>query len=466
MFRNRDIHVHFVGIGGIGMSGIAELLCNLGYRVSGTDLNTSEVTQRLQGLGAVVHRGHAAEHIGDADVVVTSSAIKNGNPEVEAARARHTPVIPRAEMLAELMRIKQGLLIAGSHGKTTTTSLVAHSLHHAGLDPTVVIGGKVNAFDSNARLGYGDVLVAEADESDGSFLFLTPTLAVITNIDAEHLDHYGSIDKLLDAFVGFGNRVPFYGQTIVCVDDANVRSILPRMRKRVVTYGLDPAQEPDYLALDIRPEGPSTRFRVVARDRDEGEFVLAMPGLHNVRNALACIALCDEQQVHREVTRDALANFAGVQRRFSHRGSVAGVHVYDDYGHHPTEIRATLQAARAAFPDARIVAAFQPHRYSRVRNHFDDFVAAFDGADVAIVTDIYPAGEEPIEGISGESLHAALCLRRHANSSAWVAKVDELSSSLFDMAQPGDLMLTLGAGNITRASTALVARLQAAESEG
>lgn len=464
MFRKRDIHVHFVGIGGIGMSGIAELLCNLGYRVSGTDLNQSDITQRLAGLGAVIHRGHEAHYIGDADVVVTSSAIKPGNPEVEAARARHTPVIPRAEMLAELMRIKQGLLIAGSHGKTTTTSLVAHTLHHAGVDPTVVIGGKLNAFNSNARLGYGDVLVAEADESDGSFLYLTPTLAVITNIDAEHLDHYGSLDALLEAFTGFANRVPFYGQTIVCVDSANVRAILPLMRKRIVTYGLNAEHNPDYLAVDIRPEGASTRFRVIARDQDEGEFVLAMPGLHNVSNALACIALCDEQQVHREVTREALANFAGVQRRFSCRGEVGGVHVYDDYAHHPTEIRATLQGARAAFPDARIVAAFQPHRYSRVRNHFDDFVDAFDGADVVLLTDIYPAGEDPIEGITSETLHAAMLKRRGDRPALHVPGIDQLSTKLAEIARPGDLILTLGAGSITRASTALLTRLEAARS--
>ena len=249
--------------------------------------------------------------------------------------------------------------------------------------------------------------MAEADESDGSFMYLFPTLAVITNIDAEHLDHYGSLENLLDTFVGFANRVPFYGETIVCSDDENVRSIIPRIRKRVVTYGLDAAHQPDYLASDIVPEGSSTRFRVTARGKDEGEFTVAMPGLHNVRNALACIALCDEQQVHREVTREALANFAGVQRRFSHRGEVDGVHVYDDYGHHPTEIRATLQAARAAFPDARIVAAFQPHRYSRVRNHFDEFVDAFDGADLTVLTDIYPAGEAPIEASA-----APLCTSR------------------------------------------------------
>ncbi len=308
MFRKRDTHIHFVGIGGIGMSGIAEVLLNLGYCVTGTDLADSETTRRLTGLGATIHRGHDGAHIGSADVVVASSAIGDDNPEVSAARERHIPVIPRAEMLAELMRIKQGLLIAGSHGKTTTTSLVAAVLHEAGLDPTVVIGGKVNSIDSNARLGYGDVFVAEADESDGSFLCLTPTLAVITNIDAEHLDHYGSMEALLEAFVCFANRVPFYGMAIVCIDDPNVREILPRLTKRTVTYGLDDGA--DYVASEIEQDGRRIQFRVTAQGKDQGLFSLHMPGLHNVRNALATIALCDEQQVHPEATRKALAEFS------------------------------------------------------------------------------------------------------------------------------------------------------------
>jgi UDP-N-acetylmuramate--alanine ligase len=461
MFRKRDTHIHFVGIGGIGMSGIAEVLLNMGYRVTGTDLASSETTQRLTGFGAVVHRGHAADHLGDADVVVISSAVPADNPEVIEARRRHIPVIPRAEMLAELMRLKQGLLIAGSHGKTTTTSLVASVLHEAGLDPTVVIGGKLNSFDSNARLGAGDLLVAEADESDGSFLVLTPTLAVITNIDAEHLDHYGSLDALLDAFVGFANRVPFYGQAIVCIDNPNVRAILPRLTKRTVTYGIDPANngDADYRATEIRSEGTHTHFRVIARGEDQGVFSLAMPGRHNVLNALATIALCDEQQVHIEITRKALAEFAGVQRRFTLRGEVGGVTVVDDYGHHPTEIRATLAGARTSYPDHRLVAVLQPHRYTRVRDNLDEFPGALDDADVVIVTDVYPAGEAPIEGISGKRLAELIRDRREGRTVLHQPELETLTEALAELARAGDLFVTLGAGSITRTSVALVEHL-------
>ena len=345
MFRKRDTHIHFVGIGGIGMSGIAEVLVNLGYRVTGTDLAASETTRRLEGLGATIHRGHEAAHLADADVVVISSAIPSSNPEVAAAHERKIPVIPRAEMLGELMRLKQGLLVAGSHGKTTTTSMVAAVLHEAGLDPTVVIGGKVNSFDSNARLGYGEVFVAEADESDGSFLVLSPTHAIITNIDLEHLDHYGSLERLLDAFVGFANRVPFYGMAAICIDDANVRSILPRLSKRTVSYGLA-SEDADYRAVQVETVDGRSRFRVLAHGEDRGRFELAMPGRHNIQNALATVALCDEQGVSAAVCRKALREFTGVQRRFTIRGERDGVLVVDDYGHHPTELRATLSAAR------------------------------------------------------------------------------------------------------------------------
>ncbi len=459
MFRKRDTHIHFVGIGGIGMSGIAEVLINLGYRVTGTDLAEGDTTRRLSGLGAKIHRGHAAAHLGDADVVVISSAVPADNPEVIEARLRHIPVIPRAEMLAELMRLKQGLVIAGSHGKTTTTSLVASVLHEAGLDPTVVIGGKLNSFDSNARLGSGDVLVAEADESDGSFLVLTPTLAVITNIDAEHLDHYGSLETLLDAFKGFANRVPFYGQAIVCSDDPNVRRILPELTKRTVTYGTQKGA--DYLATEIKHEGIRTRFRVNARGEDQGEFTLAMPGRHNVLNALATIALCDEQQVHTEITRNALAQFAGVQRRFTLRGEIDGVTVVDDYGHHPTEIRATLTGARRAYPDHRLVAVLQPHRYSRVRDNIEDFPACLDAADVVVITDIYAAGEQPIAGISGDHLAALIRARRSDRDVFHEPALDTLSEMLAELSRAGDLVLTLGAGSITRTSHALVEVLRA-----
>jgi UDP-N-acetylmuramate--alanine ligase len=457
MFRKRDTHIHFVGIGGIGMSGIAEVLVNLGYRVTGTDLGESESTRRLAGLGATIHAGHSAAHLGDADVVVVSSAVPANNPEVLAARTRHIPVIPRAEMLAELMRLKQGLAIAGSHGKTTTTSLVASVLHQAGLDPTVVIGGKLNSIDSNARLGSGDVLVAEADESDGSFLLLTPTIAVITNIDAEHLDHYGSVDTLLDAFTAFANRVPFYGQAIVCVDDLNVRRILPRLHKRTVTYALD--RPADYRASEVRHEGTTTCFRVVARGEDQGEFRVAMPGRHNVLNALATIALCDEQQVHLEITREALGSFTGVQRRFTTRGVVDDVHVVDDYGHHPTEIEATLHGARVAHPGRRIVAVVQPHRYSRVRDHLPGFATCLDAADAVVVTPIYAAGEVPIPGISGERVAELVRARRPDRPVVYADDPERLVPELIALVRPGDLVLTLGAGSITRTSHALVEAL-------
>jgi UDP-N-acetylmuramate--alanine ligase len=459
MFRKRDTHIHFVGIGGIGMSGIAEVLLNLGYGVTGTDLADTETTRRLAGLGATIHRGHAAAHLGAADVVVVSSAVAAGNPEVLEARRRHIPVIPRAEMLAELMRLKAGLVIAGSHGKTTTTSLVATVLHAAGLDPTVVIGGKLNSFDSNARLGAGEVFVAEADESDGSFLCLAPTLAVVTNIDAEHLDHYGSLGGLLAAFRDFLNRVPFYGQGIVCVDDENVRAILPELTKRTVTYALE--HEAEYTAREIRDEGPRTRFRVVARGEDQGEFVLAMPGRHNVLNALATIALCDEQQVHVEITRQALAEFSGVQRRFTIRGEVGGVAVVDDYGHHPTEISATLAAARACYPGRRLVAVLQPHRYSRVHAHFEAFAACLDAADAVVVTEVYAAGESPIDGVAGAALAARAHRRRPDRTTLHAPELEGLPATLADLARPGDVVVTLGAGSITRASHALVELLRA-----
>ncbi len=463
MFRKRDTHIHFVGIGGIGMSGIAEVLLNLGYRVTGTDLADTDITRRLAGFGAVIHKGHDAAYLEDADVVVVSSAVKPDNPEVAEARVRKIPVIPRAEMLGELMRLKQGLLIAGSHGKTTTTSLVAAVLHEAGLDPTMVIGGKVNSFDSNARLGYGELFVAEADESDGSFLVLSPTHAIITNIDAEHLDHYGTLDAVLDAFVGFAYRVPFYGMAVVCVDDANVRKILPRLIKRTRTYGLD--EPADYNAEVLATGGGKTRFRVFAHGEDQGEFEIAMPGRHNVRNALATIALCDEAGVSPELTRKALREFAGVQRRFSLRGNVGDVVVVDDYGHHPTELRATLAAAREAHPTRRLVAVFQPHRYTRVRNHFEDFAASLDDADLVVLTPIYAAGESPLPGIDSPSLAGRMRERLPARATELVPAEGEVVAGtigrLLELVQPGDLVLTLGAGSITKVSFGLVEALRA-----
>jgi UDP-N-acetylmuramate--alanine ligase len=462
MFRKRDTHIHFVGIGGIGMSGIAEVLVNLGYRVTGTDLADSETTRRLVGLGATVHRGHDSAWLADADVVVVSSAIPTDNPEVAAARERKIPVIPRAEMLGELMRLKQGLLVAGSHGKTTTTSMVAAVLHEAGLDPTVVIGGKVNSFDSNARLGYGEALVAEADESDGSFLVLTPTLAIITNIDAEHLDHYGSLERLIDAFVGFANRVPFYGMTAICLDDANVRAIRPRLTKRTVSYAITEPSA-DYRAVDITTANGHSSFRVLAHGVDRGRFEISMPGRHNILNALATVALCDEQGVSTAVTRKALAEFSGVQRRFTLRGVVRDIAVVDDYGHHPTELRATLSAARDAYPSRRIVAVFQPHRYTRVRNHLEDFVSSLDTANLIVLTPIYAAGEAPIPGIDSDHLASLLRVRKPEREVLLVpAGTDVVAATtrlLGQRLEPGDLALTLGAGSITRVSFALVEAL-------
>jgi UDP-N-acetylmuramate--alanine ligase len=458
MFRKRDTHIHFVGIGGIGMSGIAEVLLNLGYRVTGTDLAASDTTERLARLGATVHQGHSADFVGDADVVVISSAVGLSNPEVVAARQRKIPVVPRAEMLAELMRLKEGIAIAGSHGKTTTTSLVAAILHAAGIDPTVVIGGKVNSFDSNARLGRGDVLLAEADESDGSFLVLTPTFAVVTNIDNEHLDHYGSLPALLDAFVGFANRVPFYGMAALCLDDPNVASILPRLTKRFTTYGIT-ATTADYVATSVTHDGHGQRFRVVVRGRDRGEFSLAMPGVHNVRNALAAIAIADEYEVEPEVIRQALSTFAGVQRRFTVRGEARGVVVVDDYGHHPTEIAATLAGARQCYAERRLVAVLQPHRFTRLRDNFEGFVGCLDHAHVVVLTEIYSAGEAMLPGVTIDALAQRVRDRNPARAVLVEKDFERVAERVAEHVAAGDVVLTLGAGSITRVGPRLLERL-------
>ncbi|MCB9702986.1 MAG: UDP-N-acetylmuramate--L-alanine ligase [Myxococcales bacterium] len=457
MFRKRDTHIHFVGIGGIGMSGIAEVLLNLGYRVTGTDLADSETTRRLAAMGATIHRGHDAAHLGDADVVVTSSAIRPGNPEVAAARAQQIPVIPRAEMLAELMRLKQGIAIAGSHGKTTTTSLVATALHAAGLDPTVVIGGKLNALGSNARLGASDLMVVEADESDGSFLMLSPMVAVITNIDDEHLDHYATSERLDEAFLGFANRVPFYGLAVVCADDPRLARLIPRLHKRFVTYGFGEGN--DYVATEVRHDGPNTHFKVRARGRDLGDFVVHMPGIHNVLNALATIAVADFLTIEPALTRRALAEFHGVQRRFTVRGEGRGVLVVDDYGHHPTEIEATLRGARTGYAERRLIAAFQPHRYTRTRDHLEAFAASLDQADVVVLTEIYAAGEPPIDGITVDRL-AALTRARRPDRPVYVEReLAGVGDLLERLSSAGDLVITLGAGSITRVSFDLADRL-------
>jgi UDP-N-acetylmuramate--alanine ligase len=455
MFHQRTVQVHFVGIGGIGMSGIAEVLLNLGYRVSGSDLRENDSTRRLQDLGGRIALGHAAEHVGDADVVVISSAVRPGNPEVEAARARQIPVIPRAEMLAELMRMKYGIAVAGSHGKTTTTSLVATVMDLAGLDPTAVIGGKLPQLGSNARLGQGEYLVAEADESDGSFMKLTPTVAVVTNIDPEHLDHYGSLERLKDTFVDFVNKIPFYGLGVLCLAHPEVQAILPRVEKRYVTYGLTP--QADYRAADLRPAGLTTTFRAVVRGVEVGEVTVAMPGTHNVLNALAVLAVADFLEIPFAVYRDGIARFAGVQRRFTIRGEGQGVTVVDDYGHHPEEIKATLAAARGAFPGRRVVAIFQPHRYSRAAALRDQFARAFYQADRVLVGDIYAAGEEPLPEVSGRTLAEAIRACGHKEVE-YVGGVAALVEHLTPAVVPGDVVITLGAGDVWRVGAELLTR--------
>jgi UDP-N-acetylmuramate--alanine ligase len=456
MFRGRVRTIHFVGIGGIGMSGIAEVLLASGFAVTGSDAKASDTTKRLEELGATVFVGHARENVGAADVVVFSSAVTRENPEIVAARQQNIPVIPRAEMLAELMRLKDGIAIAGSHGKTTTTSLIATVLREAGRDPTVVIGGKLNSLGTNAARGMGDLLVAEADESDGSFLHLSPVVAVITNIDAEHLDHYGSHAKVKDAFAEFANRVPFYGLVVACLDHPHVQAILPRIEKRVLTYGL--TAQADYRARNPIVEGLTTRFTLVRRGEEAGEFVVRMPGIHNVLNALAVIAVADELEVPVDVTRKALAGFEGVQRRFTIRGEAKGITVVDDYGHHPAEVQVTLEAAQRAY-GRRLIVAFQPHRYSRTLHCFDELVRAFNRADVLLLADVYAAGEERIEGATSDALASAIRAHGHRDVT-WVGGRSEVAGAIASRARPGDVVITLGAGDITRVGPELLALLE------
>ena len=450
--------VHFVGIGGIGMSGIAEVLVNLGYQVRGSDAKGSETTERLSGLGCDVRLGHAAANVEGVDVVVVSSAIKPDNAEWAEARRQKIPVIRRAEMLAELMRMKFGVAIGGTHGKTTVTSMVAAVLGHAGLDPTVVVGGKVNKLGTTAKLGQGPYLVAEADESDGSFLHLSPTIAVVTNIDPEHLDHYvGGMDEVRRTFSDFVNRIPFYGLAVLCVDHPEVQALLPKVERRVVTYGLNPQAE--IMARHVTFEGPRTSFEVVRRGAPVGRFELQMLGEHNVQNALAVLAVAEELGISDEVARAGLAEFDGVERRFSVRGEVDDVMVVDDYGHHPTEIRATLRGARQAYPSRRVVVAFQPHRYSRTQALMEDFATAFNEAEVLVVTPVYAAGEAPIEGVDHDALVSAIAARGHRDVRA-VTSVEAVVEHMLGVVRPGDLVLAFGAGDIGRVGRALTAALR------
>ncbi len=462
MFRGRVRQVHFVGIGGVGMSGLAEILRSLEFDVSGSDLRANSTTRRLESLGLRIAEGHCAENVHGADVVVRSTAIVDENPELREARDLGIPVIGRAEMLAELMRVKYGVAIAGSHGKTTTTSLVATVLRAAGLDPTVAVGGKMVALGTNARLGGGDLMVAEADESDGTFLRLSPTIAVVTNIDPEHLDYWGNHERLVDAFIEFVSGVPFYGLSVLCLDHPYVQSILPRVNGRFVTYGA--SRQADYSVRGIQYRGLDTVFNAYRRGQPLGGFQLRMPGAHNVLNCLAAIAVADELEVPLDVTKEALATFGGVGRRFSVAAEVGDVVLVDDYAHHPAEIRATLETARRAFPEEkhRIVAAFQPHRYSRTRDLFDEFTGAFNQADVLLVTDIYPAAEQPIEGINSQRLVTAISTHGHQGVELVPHKA-ELAPRLAEMARPGDVIITLGAGDVNRVLGTLEHLLREAE---
>ena len=410
MFRGRVRHVHFIGVGGIGMSGLAEILRTLEFDVSGSDLREGENTRNLQRLGVRIDVGHRAEHVRGADVVVYTSAASADNPELVEARLQGIPAIARAEMLAELMRVKYAIAIAGSHGKTTTTSLVATILRAAGFDPTVVVGGRMAALGSNARLGAGDLLIAEADESDGSFLRLTPTIAVVTNIDPEHLDFYKTHQAIKEAFLQFLEKVPFYGLSVLCLDHPHVQDLLPRVQRRHVTYGL--SSQAAYSARNIQYKGLSTSFVAYRRGEPLGEFTVRMPGQHNVLNTLSAIAVADELEVPLDVMKESLATFHGVARRFSIVDEVGGVTLVDDYGHHPAEIEATLAAARNAF-DKRILVAFQPHRYTRTESLWEDFTRSFNKADVVLLCDIYAAGENPIPGISSALLAKAIADHGH-----------------------------------------------------
>jgi UDP-N-acetylmuramate--alanine ligase len=445
--------LHFVGIGGIGMSGISEILLNLGYAVSGSDLVLSNVTGRLQQQGATVYQGHAAAHVQGADVVVISSAVQSDNIEVLTARAQHIPVIPRAEMLAELMRMKYGVAIAGTHGKTTTTSLVATILAYGGLDPTVLIGGRLNSLGSNAKLGQGEYLVAEADESDGSFLLLSPTISVVTTVDAEHLDFYGDLAAVQRAFVQFINKVPFYGCSIICLDQPHIRSLVPQIRRRYITYGL--TTQADYMARDLRLAGLRSHFEVFRIGERLGQFSLNLPGTHNVANALAAIAVGVELDIPIAAIAQALEEFSGVHRRFDRRGVRDGITVVDDYGHHPEEIRQTLRAAKAVWPEARLVVVFQPHRYTRTHLLQQEFCTAFHDADALVLLDIYAAGETPLPGVTTGLLYEDL-ISQGQREVYYVRERAEVVPFLRRYLCANDILLTLGAGDVWQVGEAFL----------
>jgi UDP-N-acetylmuramate--alanine ligase len=455
-FRNFQ-RIHMVGIGGIGMSGIAEVLLTLGYSVSGSDTKPSPITERLQNLGATIYEGHRANNVEGAHVLVTSSAIKSSNPEVVEAHKRKIPVIPRAEMLAELMRLKYGIAVAGAHGKTTTTSIVASVLAAGHLDPTFVIGGRVNQAGTTARLGKGDFFVVEADESDRSFLLLAPVVAVVTTIDREHLDQYSSLEDIQDAFTQFVNRVPFYGAAVLCLDEPNVQAIIPNVKRPIITYGV--SAQADLVITDVQIQGWGSTFRLTYKGEDLGIFQLPHPpGIHNVRNAAAAVAVALYLNVPAELIREGIAKFAGVGRRFDVKGVVNEITVVDDYGHHPAEIRATLEAARGCRKFHRLLVLFQPHRYTRTQHLWDEFRLAFNLADVLVLTDIYAASESPIPGVTSEALAKAVSEAGHKNV-FYFRSMQESIEFLLREAQPGDAILTIGAGNVSRASNELMVLL-------
>jgi UDP-N-acetylmuramate--alanine ligase len=452
-------HAHLIGIGGIGMSGIAELLINLDYTVSGSDLNDTAVTRRLSALGARVYKGHRKENLGESDVVVYSSAVGLNNPEIIEAKDRYIPVIPRAEMLAELMRLKYGIAVAGAHGKTTTTSMIANILTSGNLDPTVVIGGRLDIWGgSNAKLGQGEILVAEADESDGSFLALSPTIAVVTNIDHEHMDHYGNMEAIRETFINFINKIPFYGTTMLCLDNEEIQGIIPRLKKKYLTYGL--TSQADLKARDVEKEELGASFEIIFHKQSLGRITVGLPGEHNVLNALAAIAVGLELDMDIRVIKEGLKNLGGLERRFHIRGEQRDIIVLDDYGHHPTEVMATLKAAKECWPERRIIVVFQPHRYSRTKELYDRFVISFNEADILIMTSIYPAGEEEIGGVTAEWL--AQGIKEHGHKDVIVCQQPaKILSVLKSHVKAGDLVVTLGAGNIYKVGEAFLAKMGA-----
>jgi len=452
----KKYHIHFVGIGGIGMSGIAELLLNLGYKVSGSDLQTSEITERLKGLGGIIFAGHGADQINGADVVVTSSAVGRDNPEVLAAERISIPVIPRAEMLAELMRLKYSVAIAGAHGKTTTTSMVASILAQGGLDPTVVIGGKLKGIGSNAVLGKGDFIVAEADESDGSFLKFSPAIAVVTNIDREHLDYYQDLETIKAVFLDFIDRIPFYGLAILCLDNESIQDLIPKIKKRYTTYGM--SSQADFQIRDVAYEKRRSCFSVYRQGHKLGRFTLNLPGIHNVYNATASIAAGLELDVSVDAIKSALQTLEGVQRRLEIKGEVNGITVVDDYGHHPTEIKTTLQAIEECWPDNRKIIVFQPHRYTRTQALFDDFTRSFYQSDVLLVLPIYAAGEQNIEGVTGRKLCEGIKAHGHKEVLYSEGQEDAIAY-LRENLKPGDVLLTLGAGDVWQVGTEILKAL-------